>query len=78
MYNIGCNKNHFFLRIADSTFNSRNGISISTASRQYTRQPKLCAAQSLPMAVPIFSQRNEKDYDEVSVRHPNSTTNKTY
>lgn len=56
----------FFFAFADSTTNNRNGISISSASRQYTRVPKLCAAQSLPMAVPIFNQRNDKDYDEVS------------
>lgn len=52
------------LCLTDSTINSRNGISILSPSKQYGRAPK-CAAQSLPMAVPIFNQRNEKDYDEV-------------
>lgn len=52
-------------RSVDTTRNNRSGISITSASRQYTRVPKLCAAQSLPMAVPIFNQRNDKDYDEV-------------
>lgn len=27
----------------------------------------MLVAQSLPMAVPIFNQRNEDDYEEVSV-----------
>lgn len=45
-----------------------NGIKITPAARK--SGSKMFVAQSLPMAVPIFNQRNDDDYEEVrSSRH---------
>lgn len=42
------------------------GVKITPVLRR--AGPKIPIAQSLPMAVPIFNQRNEDDYEEVSFR----------
>lgn len=54
------------LRVVDSIpDNDVMGVKISSSSFRQPR-PKLCIAQSLPMAVPIFSQRPDDDYEEVN------------
>lgn len=48
----------------DSTTGSRNGgIKIVSVPRKSGSKSHI--AQSLPMAVPNFNQRNEDDYEEV-------------
>lgn len=47
----------------DSYINRNSGIKITPTLRK--SGSKMYVAQSLPMAVPIFNQRNEDDYEEV-------------
>lgn len=47
----------------DSYVSRNNGIKITPTARK--SGSKMLIAQSLPMAVPIFNQHNDDDYEEV-------------
>lgn len=47
----------------DSYVSRNNGIKITPTARK--GGSKMFVAQSLPMAVPNFNQRNDDDYEEV-------------
>lgn len=49
--------------LEDSYVSRNNGIKITPTARK--SGSKMFVAQSLPMAVPIFNQRNDDDYEEV-------------
>lgn len=52
--------------ISEESYVSRNsGIKITPTPRK--SGSKMFVAQSLPMAVPIFNQRNDDDYEEVCI-----------
>lgn len=48
--------------LEDSYIRNRSGIKITPGPRK--SGSKNFVAQSLPMAVPIYNQRNDDDYDE--------------
>lgn len=53
----------FFLFLDDSYVSRSNEIKITPNVRRSSS--RMFVAQSLPMAVPMFNQRNEDDYEEV-------------
>ncbi|XP_031630563.1 uncharacterized protein LOC116345393 [Contarinia nasturtii] len=53
----------------DSYVSRNSGIKITPTARKTSS--KMYVAQSLPMAVPIFNQRNEDDYEEYPDRQDN-------